>query len=309
MISHIEEQEQSQSSSIAFNASEPLKALGICWDTLNDCFVFCVPPNVLTVSDPETKRSLLSIASTIFDPMGLITPFTIRAKMLFQKLWQRGLQWEDHLDEDIAVQWRSWRSELSQLNCINVPRYFMANIGSSSSIELHGFGDASTKAYGAAVYIRSVDETGCVSTHLVMSKSRVGPTKTVSLGSRDGAVVRALASHQYGPGSIPGPGVICGLSLCWFSTLLRGFFSGVFGFPLSAKTDTQLIRAGCWLCSKVMHGPYSGCQRRLHMLSVRYLVLAKPTHVSFAGASCSLQYRSAYVYSHPQTAKLVQALQ
>ena len=86
VLSHIEEQEQSQSSTIDFNASEPLKALGICWDTLNDCFVFCVPPNVLTVSDPETKRSLLSIASRIFDPMGLITLFTIRAKMLFQEL-------------------------------------------------------------------------------------------------------------------------------------------------------------------------------------------------------------------------------
>ena len=84
-------------------------------------------------------------------------------------------------------------------------------------------------------------------------------------GSRDGAVVRALASHHCGPGSIPRPGVICGLSLCWFSTLLRGFFSGYSGFPPSAKTDTQLIRAGCWLCSKVMHGPYSGCQWRLNM--------------------------------------------
>ena len=99
VLSHIEEQEQSQSSTIDFNASEPLKVLGICWDTLNDCFVFCVPPYVLTVSDPETKRSLLSIASRIFDPMGLTTPFTIRAKMFFQELWQRGLQWEDHLDE------------------------------------------------------------------------------------------------------------------------------------------------------------------------------------------------------------------
>jgi len=57
--------------------------------------------------------------------------------------------------------------------------------------------------------------------------------------------------------------------LCWFSTLLRGFFSGYSGFPPSAKTDTQLIRAGCWLCSKVMHGPYSGCQRHLHILLVR----------------------------------------
>ena len=31
--------------------------------------------------------------------------------------------------------------------------------------------------------------------------------------SRDGAVVRVLASHRCGPGSIPGPGVTCGLSL------------------------------------------------------------------------------------------------
>ena len=50
-----------------------------------------------------------------------------------------------------------------------------------SIIELHGFGDTSPKAYGAAIYIRSMDAAGKVSTHLVMSKSRVAPTKTVSL--------------------------------------------------------------------------------------------------------------------------------
>ena len=33
------------------------------------------------------------------------------------------------------------------------------------------------------------------------------------MGSRDGAVVRALASHQCGSGSFLEPGVICGLSL------------------------------------------------------------------------------------------------
>ena len=57
----------------------------------------------------------------------------------------------------------------------------MGNIESSSSIVIHGFGDASTKAYGAAVYIWCVDEVGHISTHLVMFKSRVVPTKTVSL--------------------------------------------------------------------------------------------------------------------------------
>ena len=107
--SHIVEQDQAEFSTVDFSASEPLKALGMSWNTLTDCFLFSVPPSVLTVSDSETKRSLLSIASRVFDPMGLMTPFTIRAKVLFQELWQRDLQWEDRLDEGIADQWRSWK--------------------------------------------------------------------------------------------------------------------------------------------------------------------------------------------------------
>lgn len=180
VLSHIQEQEQAESSTLGFNASERSKHWE-CVGIHSDCFLFSVPPSMLAVSDPNTKRSLLSIASRVFDPMGLITPFTIRAKMLFQGLWQRRLHWEDPFDEDIAHQWRSWKSELSQLSCITIPCYFMGNIQSSSSIELHGFGDASPTVYGAAVYIKCLGEAGHASTHLVMSKSRVAPAKTVSL--------------------------------------------------------------------------------------------------------------------------------
>ena len=81
----------------------------------------------------------------------------------------------------LADQWRSWKSELSQLSCITIPRYFMGNIESTSSIQLHQFVDASTRVYAAAVYIRCVDEAGHISAHLVMSKSKVASTKTVSL--------------------------------------------------------------------------------------------------------------------------------
>ena len=146
VLSHIAEQEKAESNIIDFNASEPRKALGMSRNTSTDCLLFSVPASVLTTNDPETKRSLLSIASKVFNPVGLITPLTIRAKMSFQELWQRGLQLEDRLDDDIADQWRSWKSKLSQLSCITVPRYFMGNIELSSSIMIHGFGDASTKA-------------------------------------------------------------------------------------------------------------------------------------------------------------------
>ena len=56
-------------------------------------------------------------------------------------------------------------------------------------------------------------------------------------GSRDGAVVRVLASHQCDQGSIPGPGVICGLSLLFGSRpCSEGFFPGSPVFLLSQKS-------------------------------------------------------------------------
>ena len=128
-----------------------------------------------------TKRSLLSLASRMFDPMGLISPFTVRSKILFQELCRRGLEWDDPLDSDIEREWSSWKSELLQLKDVTIPRWFGTSATSNSIVELHGFGDASPKAYGAAVYIRVIDSVGQVSSKLVMSKSRVAPIKEVSL--------------------------------------------------------------------------------------------------------------------------------
>ena len=51
-------------------------------------------------------------------------------------------------------------------------------------------------------------------------------------GCRDGAVVRALTSHQCGVGSIPRSGIICGLSLLVLFSAPRSFFR-VLWFPLS----------------------------------------------------------------------------
>ena len=62
-----------------------------------------------------------------------------------------------------------------------------------------------------------------------------------SLGSRVGVVVRALAFHQCVPGSIPGPGVICGLSLLVLYSAPRGFSPGTPVFPSPQKPTFDLI--------------------------------------------------------------------
>ena len=80
----IQEDERVPTSMIDFNQSESLKAFGICWDTKEDNFFFDITTKVLTSDDPETKRSLLSVALKLFDPKGLLLLFVICAKIMFQ---------------------------------------------------------------------------------------------------------------------------------------------------------------------------------------------------------------------------------
>ena len=181
VMDSIEPAKRASSSLVEFDSSEPLKALGVSWDLVSDCFRFIAPKSTISSHDPMTKRSLLSLASKTFDPMGLISPFTVRAKILFQELWRRGLEWDDPVDSDIARDWSSWKTESLELKDVAIPRCFGKGITSESLVELHDFGDASPKAYGAAVYLRITDSCGHVAMQLVMSKSRVAPIKTVSL--------------------------------------------------------------------------------------------------------------------------------
>ena len=90
-------------------------------------------------------------------------------------------------------------------------------------------------------------------------------TKEDRVGSKGGLVVRALASHQCGPGSNPGVDAICGLSLLLVLSLApRGFSPGtpVFPspqkptFPNSNSTRNQVdeleLLCGCATCNSLL---------------------------------------------------------
>ena len=130
---------------VEFNPSDPLKALGVPWDLNSDHFRFLAPSGIISSHDPMSKRSLLSLASKMFVPLGLISPFTVRAKILFQELGLKGLQWDDPLDSDTKAKWLSWKSELLQLKDVTIPRCFGNGITQDSGEEVHGFADASSR--------------------------------------------------------------------------------------------------------------------------------------------------------------------
>ena len=64
-----------------------VKVLGSIWNTSTDQFKF----DLSDLSEkakllPATKRSLLKISAKIFDPLGLLSLFTIQWKVLFQEI-------------------------------------------------------------------------------------------------------------------------------------------------------------------------------------------------------------------------------
>ncbi|CAH0715182.1 unnamed protein product, partial [Brenthis ino] len=118
---------------------------------------------------------MLAIIALIFDPLGLLSPCVIRMKMLLQHLWLKGLNWDDQLTAKVGTEWANLIKNLPAINNIHIPRRVTCD--AYQHFEIHVFVDASEKAYGACLYIRSVNRQGDVSVHLAMAKSRVTPIK------------------------------------------------------------------------------------------------------------------------------------
>lgn len=177
-----------------------LKVLGLVWRPETDDFVFSLNHLMDILKDKEnTKRSVLRSSAKLFDPMGFLTPFTVRVKCLFQSMWQRGIGWDEELPPDLSQQWQQWCMELLQLHEIVIPRWYGTERPLNSQAQvLHVFSDASEKAYGAAAYLQGQTAEGEPMTRLVMSKARVAPIKKLTLPRPElmGALIAARMGNN-----------------------------------------------------------------------------------------------------------------
>ncbi|XP_011685527.1 PREDICTED: uncharacterized protein LOC105448567 [Wasmannia auropunctata] len=97
-----------------------------------------------------------------------------------QQLWALQCDWDQRVPVEVLNAWRLYHSLLPDLERISIPRWIQHG-HHSLQYELHGFSDASTKAYAAVVYFRVVSEDGTVNVMLLTAKSKVAPFKTVSV--------------------------------------------------------------------------------------------------------------------------------
>jgi len=196
---------------------EANKVLGMIWEAQSDSFKYAckfktvsefyerlnLPPN------PKwTKRLILKLSATVYDPLGLISPITVRSRLILQDLWKEELEWDMPIPESYGDRWNDWLTDLFELPKIcNVPRHLQFQ--SDRLVELHVFADASTKVFATCVYTRvlkrpkttssttirtrkasreeellktgKIDVSEIVDISLVASKAKVTPSKTESV--------------------------------------------------------------------------------------------------------------------------------
>jgi len=80
------------------------------------------------------------------------------------------LDWYSELPKNLLYEWQKYMSNLHLLNNLKIPRYIMGS-GEIRRLEIHGFSDASIVAYGARLYLRTINECQECTVQLIYAKS------------------------------------------------------------------------------------------------------------------------------------------
>ncbi len=143
-----------------------------------------------------TKRSVLKVVASHYDPLGLSSPVTIRPRKLLQRIWTSNIGWDDPIGLEITPLWEEALGELLKMTLLRFPRW----IGGKKNLnrQMHIYCDASSEVYACSLYLRTTrGAEACVS--LLAAKARVTPIKTqsVSRSELDACVLGARMARHF----------------------------------------------------------------------------------------------------------------
>ena len=196
-----EENETYAKTSLACQAGSQVgKVLGLEWDCVRDLIKFDFAHLIERAQNKEpSKRNVLNLLACIFDPLGLLSPTAVKAKIRFQEICISGLDWDDRLSRNLRDTWEKWLNNFSETKEVTAQRYAReASLVQTGLAKhwLHGFGDASKRAYCAVVYL--VTMVGNQSyVKLIASKTRVAPIKELSIPRLELIAARILVQLMH----------------------------------------------------------------------------------------------------------------
>ncbi|XP_054738019.1 uncharacterized protein LOC129244424 [Anastrepha obliqua] len=138
------------------------RVLGLFWQASPDTFGFKLKFNnvdskVLDGGRRPTKRELLSVVMSIFDPLGFLSNFVVSAKILMREVWKNYIRWDEPLPNNVNTAWEGWL------------------------LQLHVFVDASEDAFAAVAYWKPTNATGEVEVAFISAKTKCAPMKSLAV--------------------------------------------------------------------------------------------------------------------------------
>ena len=125
-------------------------------------------------NQPLTKKGILSHLASIYDPLGIILPTTVKGKQVYRDTCDETKGWKAEVSDELKKEWIKW---MSQLKSVRVPRSVARGVGRVQAIHLHVFADARNIACSTVV-IAVIEGTTGVLKGLLTSKSRISKRNT-----------------------------------------------------------------------------------------------------------------------------------
>ncbi|XP_076879123.1 uncharacterized protein LOC143527737 [Brachyhypopomus gauderio] len=154
------------------------RSLGVSWNIAKDTFTFQTSND----EKPYTRRGVLSVVNSLYDPLGFLAPVTIRGRLLLRELSGQARDWDLPLPDDIEGKWTMWKTSLLDLQELQIPRpYSSFPLSEARNKELFIFSDASFQAISAVAYLRLTAEDGKSEVSFVFGKARLAPRPEITI--------------------------------------------------------------------------------------------------------------------------------
>ena len=127
-----------------------------------------------------TQRKILSLVSSVFDPIGLFASFSVHMKRLLKGILKKiGQHWDSVVEPGKEEEYLKWKEQLSIVAETSIDRRYFNR--ERDKTELHVFADASDDTMCAVAYLRSQPKEYSADFSFVIGKWRVAPMRHLSL--------------------------------------------------------------------------------------------------------------------------------
>ena len=161
--------------------TEGFSVLGLQYTVIDDSLQVCRGTKK-EIEAPMTQRRILSLVSSVFDPIGLFAPFGVHVRRPLKGIWTKnGQRWDNEVEPGDEAEFLRWKEQLPIVAETSIDKRYFNRERERDKTELHVFADASENTMCAEAYLRSQPKEHSVDLAYVIGKCRVAPMRHLSI--------------------------------------------------------------------------------------------------------------------------------